>query len=230
MASPGQLVTCIAEALKIPEPTVVQYDRLLAENGLRSKGGRGLSAAKVTPGDAANLLIAILGSPVAGASIKPAIETCKVYGGLPVRLGAEGERIKVFKKIGFPTLSKLPKSHTLRDGVVALIEAAGAGESLWIEPEPGDGTNPDEPYVGSDRLVYLTLEGPSAWAEIIADASVTENLPELTGRFVYHRAKRSRDGRRWIDPDTADLNQSRSITLKTIRRIAELLKHGAPNE
>src|SRR5439155_17694246 len=68
MATPGQLVKCIAEALGIPEPTVVQYDRLLAENGLRSKGGRGTSAAKVTAVDAANLLIAIMGSPVAGAS------------------------------------------------------------------------------------------------------------------------------------------------------------------
>ena len=39
MATPGQLVKCIAEALSIPEASVVQYDRLLAENGLRSKGG-----------------------------------------------------------------------------------------------------------------------------------------------------------------------------------------------
>src|SRR5258705_2750991 len=83
MATPGQLVKCIAEALSIPEPSVVQYDRLLAENGLRSKGGRGTSAAKVTAGDAANLLIAIMGSPVIGASIKPAIEGCKIYGCLP---------------------------------------------------------------------------------------------------------------------------------------------------
>src|SRR4051812_9790994 len=82
MATPGQLVKCIAEALGIPAPTVVQYDRLLAENGLRSKGGRGNSAANVTPIDAANLLIAIMGSPVAGASIKPAIEVCKTYGKL----------------------------------------------------------------------------------------------------------------------------------------------------
>src|SRR5258705_11448956 len=69
MATPGQLVKCIAEALGIPEPTVVQYDRLLSENGMRSKGGRGTSAAKVTAVDAANLLIAIMESPVAGSPL-----------------------------------------------------------------------------------------------------------------------------------------------------------------
>src|SRR3954447_3476229 len=130
MATPGQLVKCIAEALNIPEPTVVQYDRLLAENGLRSKGGRGTSAAKVTARDAANLLIAIMGSPVAGASIKPATEVCKTYGRLHLRLGGTSENMKTLKKLGFPTLSKLPISHCFREGLAALIAAASVGESL----------------------------------------------------------------------------------------------------
>jgi hypothetical protein len=45
MATPGQLV-----------------DRVLAESGLRTTGGRGLSAAQVTAADAANLLLAICGA------------------------------------------------------------------------------------------------------------------------------------------------------------------------
>ena len=59
MATPGQLVQAMATALGISVATVTQYDRQLAENGLRSKGGRGVSAAAVTARDAANLLIAI---------------------------------------------------------------------------------------------------------------------------------------------------------------------------
>ena len=70
MATPGQLVKTMAEALGIPAETVTNYDRVLSENGMRSKSGRGRGAAKVTASDAANLLIAILGSPVAGASVK----------------------------------------------------------------------------------------------------------------------------------------------------------------
>ena len=130
MASPGQLVKCIAEALEIPEPTVVQYDRLLAENGMRSKGGRGTSAAKVTAGDAANLLIAILGSPVAGASIKPAIEVCKTYGELCFFGKLPRQRIKDPRETRTFTLGNLPTSHTLRDGLIAVIEGAKVGEGL----------------------------------------------------------------------------------------------------
>ena len=64
MATPGQLVKAMAATLGLSEATVGQYDRVLAENGLRSKGGRGLSAARVTAADAANLLIAIMASPI----------------------------------------------------------------------------------------------------------------------------------------------------------------------
>ena len=46
MATPGQLVECVATALDVPQATVVLYDRVLAENGLRSKGGRGKSAGR----------------------------------------------------------------------------------------------------------------------------------------------------------------------------------------
>ena len=59
MATPGQLVQVMADILGIPKATVTQYDRVLAEKGLRSKGGRGTSAARVTSRDAANLLIAL---------------------------------------------------------------------------------------------------------------------------------------------------------------------------
>jgi len=43
MATPGELVRTVAEALGIAEATVVQYDRNLVAAGLRTKGGRGRS-------------------------------------------------------------------------------------------------------------------------------------------------------------------------------------------
>jgi hypothetical protein len=221
MATPGQLVKCIAEALSIPEPTVVQYDRLLAENGMRSKGGRGTSAAKVTPVDAANLLIAILGSPVAGASIKPAIEVCKTYGRLPVKLGGNSQTLKMSRKLGFSTVAKLSPSHTLRDGLAALIEGACVGESLIISAEDEEGgplTGPD-----NDWFVGITLDGPTPWAQIIIDASLGEGRPAETARFVYHSVKRDRDGGFWAPRGSGDLHQSRYITFRTIRRIGALL-------
>jgi hypothetical protein len=218
VATPGELVKCIAEALNIPEPTVIQYDRLLAESGFRTKGGRGLSAAKVTAEDAANLLIAILGAPVAGASIKPAIETCQTYGELRLRLVQND--INDFRKIGLPTLAKLSKSHTLRDGIVASIEALRAGESLTFPADPEEGFN--EPLTGpeTDWHSEITLQGPTPWAGI--NFGRFEIDESYLVHLVYHRGKRDRRGH-WVHHDSGDLHQSRTITFKTIRRIAELL-------
>ena len=60
--TPGELVRIVAEALDEPEPTVIQHDRNLFAAGLRTRGGRGLSAAQTTLRDAANLTIAVLGT------------------------------------------------------------------------------------------------------------------------------------------------------------------------
>jgi hypothetical protein len=60
--TPGQLVSAVAIGLDVPEETVVQHDRNLVVAGLRTKGGRGHSAARVTPLDAARLIIAVIAS------------------------------------------------------------------------------------------------------------------------------------------------------------------------
>src|SRR6516165_1680764 len=113
MATPGQLVQAVAQALGIPVETVTNYDRVLSENGMRSKSGRGRGAAKVTAGDAANLLIAIMGSPIAGASVKEAANTCRKYGSLTV---TKVSGTSDFGSLGLPTLDQLPNKHTLHEG------------------------------------------------------------------------------------------------------------------
>lgn len=95
MATPGELVEVMADTLGINPATVTLYDRVLSENGLRSKAGRGTSAAKVSAKDAVNLLIAIL-APVAGASIKEAARACKLYGALPSHERAASKK-KIFR-------------------------------------------------------------------------------------------------------------------------------------
>src|ERR1035437_2530914 len=62
LLTPGQLVNAVAIALNVPVETIVQHDRNLVVAGLRTKGGRGHSAPKVTPLDAARLVTAVLGS------------------------------------------------------------------------------------------------------------------------------------------------------------------------
>jgi hypothetical protein len=159
---------------------------------------------------------------VAGASIKPAIEICKLYGRLTVKSEGASQTMKSFRKLGFPTVAKLPTSHTLRDGIAALIEAASIGESLIIPMEP---EVQGEPWSGpeNDGFVSITLDGPTPWAQIIADASLGDVRPTEMARIVYHGIKRDRDGGFWAPPGSGDLHQSRQITFKTIRRIGALL-------
>jgi hypothetical protein len=64
--TPGNLVRAVSAEFDIPHSDVLQYDRRLAEMGLRTSGGRGPSAPNVTFSDAANLISAsILGGPLA---------------------------------------------------------------------------------------------------------------------------------------------------------------------
>ena len=135
MATPGQLVRTMSEVLGISTATVGQYDRQLAEAGLRSVSGRGSGAAKMTPADAANLLIAILGG---GSSIRAASQTCERYGELVVQLHDSNPR--GFQQVGLSRLANMPDKHTFRDALAAAIEDAGqidetlpGRDMFWIE-------------------------------------------------------------------------------------------------
>jgi hypothetical protein len=206
MPTPGKLVEAMAQALGLSAATVAQYDRVLAENGLRSKGGRGLSAARVTATDAVNLLIAIMGSPISGGAIKDAARTCKLYAALP-NLEDAAKR-ETFKSYGLNRLAGLPAKHNLRTALVALIEGAINGElMIWSAP--------DDAMSGADKslddLLRVRLDGPSPWAQIIAHVPPHRGIdPKSWGRLVYTR----------IPENRKDLRQSREVTFRTIRMLA----------
>src|SRR5690349_20637016 len=65
----------MAIALDVPQVSVFVHDRNLAVAGLRTKGGRGSSAAKVTPRDAARLFVAVFTS----AKAKDSAETVQAF-------------------------------------------------------------------------------------------------------------------------------------------------------
>ena len=62
--SPGLLVERMAAILGLPQKSIVVIDRALLEAGLRTRGGRGRSAARVTVADGATLLLAVLVTPI----------------------------------------------------------------------------------------------------------------------------------------------------------------------
>jgi hypothetical protein len=109
MATPGELIKLIEAVTEVPKATVTQHDRTLFLAGLRTRGGRGTSAAKVTARDAANLLTAVLASE----QVKDSAETV-------LRYAAALERHK-FK---LPILDTLPEEHSFIDALEALITMA----------------------------------------------------------------------------------------------------------
>src|SRR5690348_8722866 len=130
MATPGSLVLTIASTLGLPAATVTQFDRVLAENGLRLKGGRGTSAAKVSARDAANLLLSILGSPIGGAAIKNAAQTCSAYSSL--QRFTRRSSPEAFRRFGLLKFASIKHRHTLGEAVEALIAGASIGQGLII--------------------------------------------------------------------------------------------------
>src|SRR5262249_25584483 len=152
MATPGRLIEVMADALGVPAATITQYDRVLAENGLRSKGGRGLSAARVIADDAAHLLIAIMASPVSGAAIKDAAKVCRLFGALPNRRGRPGRDLQ-FRGYGLSRLAELPTKHSFHDALTILIKGANTEKFMaWDDTD------------SRDYLLQVHVAGPSPHA------------------------------------------------------------------
>lgn len=134
MATPGELVKVIAAATGEDEATVAQHDRNLVVAGLRTKGGRGRSAAKVTARDAALLLTAVLGSH----RVKDSVETVQRYietqehhahwhKHYPDKLQGMGNA-NVWEDFGIPEMAALPLTHSFIDALETLITVAADGK------------------------------------------------------------------------------------------------------
>lgn len=129
MATPGELVKVVAAATGTPPATVFQHDRNLVVASLRTKGGRGTSAAKVTARDAAHLFTAILGSE----QVKDSAETVLRYADT-VEHGSRifnehpqafpRGRTETYAPLKAPDFNALNEEHSFIDALTALITLA----------------------------------------------------------------------------------------------------------
>ena len=232
MASPGELVKTIADVLGVPEASVVVHDRNLVVAGLRTKGGRGRSAAKMTALDAANLLIGVAASSV----VKETVETVQDYADLPSRGGEtstrkdahsfdnNGNPPPTWNLPGFPipALQSLPEHHTFRSALVGLIEAATDGTLR-------DAIKNLRPFSEEHRI-------PSHWAiEVILwgpypQAAIRIYCNDFSEKHHYSAIPTDFDAlKKWSDEMTAkggdgDLKQIREFSAKTIFALGDLLK------
>jgi len=219
MASPGQLVDAVAEVLGVPQPTVKVHDYNLSVAGLRSKGGRGRSAAKMTSVDAANLLIAV----AASSFVKDTVDTVRDYADLPLFQDMSASWTGTL-----PSLESLGPNHTVREVLVGLIDAARTGDLInWItKVTPVDGQPPIRvPYTFRLRIVF---HGPRPMVDVrlptrdlgadifmryVEPTPETDDL-EVLKQWSAELQARDRSG---------DLEQLRIFTATTILRIGKVL-------
>lgn len=234
VASPGELVKQISETLGAPEATVTLHDRNLANAGLRTKGGRGRSAAKMSATDVANLLVAVAGSSM----VKNTVQTVEDYSGLPSRGGEMSERrdahsfsnngnppsIWNLSAFPIPALQKLPAEHTFRDALVALIEAAADGslrEAVDNLPVEQFGNH----CIPNLWRIEVILWGPYPQAAIriyCKDFSEKHHYSAIpTGRDELMKWSKDREADR---NNHGDLRQIREFSSKTILAMGDLLK------
>lgn len=219
MASPAQLVTTLSEATGVPLATVVDIDRRLVKGGLRSKGGRGLHAARMTPLDAARLLTAILAS----AQANLAVAAVHRYARTQVDRARSSEQ--VFAASGLADLAGLPHRHSFVEGLAAVIGSVAKGALARMFAEQGDhGTPPRIEVFAFTHAAYgrIRLAGLPG-----GTTAAVEYLP--AGGLDGRRAKATGRGIAGASENTADLEQSRRVTERTILAIATLLAEEIEN-
>lgn len=201
MATPAQLMETISLVTGTPMATVIDIDRKLTKAGLRTKGGRGFSAAQMTPRDAAHLLTAMLAAPQstdAALAVERYMHTC---------IDEERSSRGLFGATGLGDLVGLTARHGFIDSLVAVIVSATGGGLSQLRRETGGDWKP--------RI------------EVFAFTRVTRARIRISG--LPSRATASVEyipiGRPKAPPidDIGDLEQSRRITGRTIFSVAELL-------
>lgn len=216
MASPAQLVQRLSEATGVSLPTITDIDRRLVKGSLRSKGGRGLHAARVTPLDAARLLTAILGS----AQANLAVGAVERYTRTQVDLDRSSH--KIFAASGLADLASLPARHSFVDGLERLIASAATGSlAQLIEKAEKQFAPPSIEIFAFTRATYgrIRLSGlPNGKVVNVEYMPVTETnpaLPKIKGRGIAA-----------VNEIAGDLEQSRRVTGRTIFAVAELFAEG----
>lgn len=224
MASPGELVKTMADVLGLPEATVVVHDRNLVVAGLRTKSGRGWSAAKVTPRDAAQLVTAILGS----SQVKDSIDTVRRYG--ETRPCDPTLAHENFAQIGIAELAHLPCGHSFIDALEALIAAAASGSLVEVVIDKPDQHKARD--VNSGPIIEVAATSPGTVGDIRVagtaskkTASVTYDLPSPWDGAELPPADQldAWEKRVKAERTDADLEELRRISGKTIMRLGKLL-------
>lgn len=228
MATPGELVKAVADVLGIPEATVVVHDRNLVTAGLRTKGGRGRSAAVMTAHDAATLIIAIVGS----SAVKDTVAAWNDYSTLPAKTcearSKDGRRYDQSPRWLLPGLlldgiRNLGEGHTFLEALTEIIRAAADGSLKSAI----DAISPDMKgsYTIPKRFrIEVTLFGPYPQASIRISATPPGIFETINYTAMPTNAHEIEEMQGELQTKyTGDLNQVRYFSQRTIFAIGTVI-------
>jgi hypothetical protein len=218
MATPAQLVRVVSSATGVPLPTIVDIDRKLVKGKLRTKGGRGFNAARMTPLDAARLLAAVLGAPQANAAVD-AVERYALTS--PDKAHSSD---KLFATAKLNDLAALPARHSFVDALAALIASAATGYLGAMIAASEDGWTPSIEVFAFTRATRGRIRLAGLPNSLTASVEYVP-VPAGTGR-----TKKFGRNRIALADDGGDLEQSRRVTEGTILSIAGLLAQENRND
>jgi hypothetical protein len=208
MATPRELSEVVSSVTGLPLPTIVDIDRKLAKAGLRTVGGRGFNAARMTPLDAGRLLTAMLGS----AHAKEAADTVSRYA--LARIDKTRSSEDHFDSTGIEELGALPARHSFIEALTVLLTAAGTG-SLAIATGANDGRKPRIEVSTSTRTTRARIQ--------IAIPNAPPSIVEYLDASPLNRPGRSKRNHPGPSDPDGDLEQSRRISERTVFEVAKLL-------
>lgn len=233
MPTPGDLIQAVSDCFQVPEATVFQHDRMLVQAGFRQAGGRGRNSS-VTPEDAANLVIAIVGAPPFGPTVKESGPTLKKYARLPAKA------VDVYPTPGIwsRSMPNLKPGHSFASALGEIIRCFASGRfdhaiNVWPElkqvmtPDLAErlaSEEPDELPIGEFDPgtidVAVTIAWPSPKAEI-----------KILGRIGLPRPNAMEERLEYVSLPRAnkivrecDLHQIRNFSEDTLKIIASLFK------
>ncbi len=216
----------LADALSVPKTTPLVHDRHLVVAGLRSKHGRGRGAAKVTAGDAARLLVAIMGS----ATLEDSVATVERYAA--TRAAASETRGHPYVGLGIPELESLPKDHSFTDALEALIASAAGGSLAALMDEWRAGTRATRAMVAPLIEVSVLVVGTLGEMRIAGVKEGRTAAVRYTRPLPASRKGGTRSSGRKLDAwavaarasrGDSDYERSGRVSERTVLRLAELL-------
>ncbi len=203
MATSGELVKMIAVETGYPEPTVAIVARKLREAGLLTKGGRGRSAAHMSPLDAARLVLAFLVTESPGR----AVEAVTDFGSMRAQRTDQGDR---FEGLDIHSLYGAPADPMLED-VIAHIIAGFSDDEVLDELDK-------HAYTIANGMAYIPPIIVEVYdtlfsAQVRVGSSQTTFYPDETTRM------------QWLDADKwhRGIRSARSITASELGRIGQFI-------